>query len=76
MNENYFAVPPLDKFPWIEDNINPGHIIFGSQDCITLNSEREAVVLSVVNTGDRPIQVLVTNLSLLVLHFTFFLIIQ
>lgn len=68
-NKCYFAVPPSDKFPWIEDNINPGNIIFGSKDGIILNSERKAVELKVVNTGDRPIQVLVIYLSLLVLHF-------
>lgn len=68
-NKCCFAVPPPDKFPWIEDNINPGNIIFGSKDGIILNSERKAVKLKVVNTGDRPIQVLVIYLSLLVLHF-------
>lgn len=52
-----FAVPSLDKFPTIEDNRIPGEIIVGGGNLI-LNSGRKAVILRVVNIGDRSIQVL------------------
>lgn len=51
------AVPSLDRFLGIEDNGIPGSIIFGSLDKIVLNPGRKAVILKVVNTGDRPVQV-------------------
>lgn len=54
--ETMFAVPPLDKFPTIEDNRIPGEVIFGVEDVI-INRGRKAVILRVVNIGDRPIQV-------------------
>jgi len=57
MEGNYSAVPSLDKFPAIEDNEIPGAIIFGDGNVI-INSGRKAVTLKVINTGDRPIQVL------------------
>lgn len=46
----------MDKFPGIEDNNVPGRIIPGGGS-ITLNHGRKAVILKVVNTGDRPVQV-------------------
>jgi len=54
-----FAVPSLDKFPNIEDDENheiPGELRYGVGD-ISLNNGRRAVILKVVNTGDRPVQV-------------------
>lgn len=50
-------VPALDKFSALADNIVPGHIICGDGD-IVINRGRNAVILSVTNTGDRPVQVL------------------
>ncbi|KAH7515529.1 urease [Ziziphus jujuba] len=57
LHGSFLPVPPLEKFPWVVDNINPGDIIYGSSDPIAINSGRKAVILRVVNTGDRPIQV-------------------
>lgn len=57
MEGNYSAVPSLDKFPAIEDNEIPGAIIFGDGN-VTINLGRKAVTLKVINSGDRPIQVL------------------
>ncbi|KAG2706697.1 hypothetical protein I3760_05G115600 [Carya illinoinensis] len=45
-----------EKFPVVEDNKIPGEIIFGGGN-ITLNHGKKAVILRVVNTGDRPVQV-------------------
>lgn len=50
------SVPPLEKFPVIEDSKIPGQMCFGG-GLIVLNPQREAVILKVTNTGDRPIQV-------------------
>lgn len=50
------TVPSLDKFPGVEDNKIPGEVIFGNGN-ITLNHGRKTVILRVVNTGDRPVQV-------------------
>lgn len=48
----------MDTFPGIEDNNVPGRIIpGGGSGSITLNHGRKAVILKVVNTGDRPVQV-------------------
>lgn len=49
-------MPLLDKFPPIEDNEIPGGFVFGYGN-ITINPGRKAVMLKVVNYGDRPIQV-------------------
>lgn len=53
---SFLPVPSLDKFPDIEDKKFPGEIIYGDGN-ITLNHGRKAVILKVVNTGDRPVQV-------------------
>ena len=53
---NYFAVPSADKFTVLEYDIDPGEVIFGDGN-ISLNSRRKAVILKVINTGDRPVQV-------------------
>ena len=42
----------------IEDSKIPGQMCFGG-GLIVLNPQREAVILKVTNTGDRPSQVLV-----------------
>lgn len=60
--KNFCAVPSLDKFPDVEDKKFPGEIIYGDGN-ITLNRGRKAVILKVVNTGDRPVQVFLFNLS-------------
>lgn len=49
---SFIPVPSLDKFPAIEDSKIPGEIIFG-YGSISLNHGRKAVILKVVNTGDR-----------------------
>lgn len=56
MQKNCFAVPSLEKFPLMENNPVPGEIIC-PVDKIAINVGRKAVILSVVNKGDRPIQV-------------------
>ncbi|KAB1207797.1 Urease [Morella rubra] len=53
---SFLPVPSLDKFPGFEDNKIPGEISFEAGN-ITLNHGRKAVILKVVNTGDRPVQV-------------------
>ncbi|WCJ38712.1 urease [Euphorbia peplus] len=53
---SFLPVPSLDKFTRMEDNEFPGVIIFGNGDII-LNLGRKAVILKVINKGDRPIQV-------------------
>nr|XP_048318528.1 urease-like [Ziziphus jujuba var. spinosa] len=56
LHGSFLPVPPLDKFPWAEDNINTGDMIYGRKDSIAINSKRKAIILRVINTGDRPIQ--------------------
>ncbi|GAV89321.1 LOW QUALITY PROTEIN: Urease_alpha domain-containing protein/Urease_gamma domain-containing protein/Urease_beta domain-containing protein/Amidohydro_1 domain-containing protein, partial [Cephalotus follicularis] len=57
LHGSFLPVPSLDKFPATEeDSRSPGEVIFGGGS-ITLNPGRKAVILRVVNTGDRPIQV-------------------
>uniref|UniRef100_A0A2N9FRW1 Urease n=1 Tax=Fagus sylvatica TaxID=28930 RepID=A0A2N9FRW1_FAGSY len=56
LHGSFLPVPSLDKFPELEDKKIPGEIIFGDGN-ITLNHGRKAVILRVVNTGDRPVQV-------------------
>ncbi|KAK9276387.1 hypothetical protein L1049_005920 [Liquidambar formosana] len=53
---SFLPVPSLDKFPSMEDDKIPGEMSFGAGN-ITLNHGRKAVILSITNTGDRPIQV-------------------
>lgn len=65
MKQKFSAVPSLDKFPEMEDNKIPGEVIFGD-GAIVLNHGRKAIVLKVVNTGDRPVQVFIFNLSFLI----------
>ncbi|XP_010320991.2 urease isoform X1 [Solanum lycopersicum] len=56
LHGSFLPVPPLEKFPVIEDSKIPGQMCFGG-GLIVLNPQREAVILKVTNTGDRPIQV-------------------
>lgn len=56
LHGSFLPVPSLDKFPDVEDKKFPGEIIYGDGN-ITLNHGRKAVILKVVNTGDRPVQV-------------------
>nr|XP_009760956.1 PREDICTED: urease-like isoform X2 [Nicotiana sylvestris] len=56
LHGSFLPVPPLDKFPVIEDSKIPGQLCFGG-GLIVLNPHRKAVILKVTNTGDRPIQV-------------------
>ncbi|KAI5352042.1 PREDICTED: urease [Prunus dulcis] len=56
LKDSFLPVPSLDKFPEMEDNKIPGEVIFGG-GAIVLNHGRKAIVLKVVNTGDRPVQV-------------------
>jgi urease len=47
----------LDKFPEVHEGvIIPGDMKYGDGSII-INHGRKAVVLKVVNTGDRPVQV-------------------
>lgn len=61
-----FAVPSLDKFSDAEDDKVPGEILFATGD-IVLNAGRSAIILEVVNTADRPVQVRNLNISSLFL---------
>ncbi|KAJ4710889.1 urease [Melia azedarach] len=56
LHGSFLPVPPLDKFPGIQDNNVPGRIV-PRGGSITLNHGRKAIILKVVNTGDRPVQV-------------------
>ncbi|KAL2903604.1 Urease [Bienertia sinuspersici] len=56
LDGSFLPVPSLDKFPEIEDSIIPGEMRLGVGD-IPLNNGRRAVILKVVNNGDRPVQV-------------------
>ncbi|XP_065874257.1 urease [Euphorbia lathyris] len=56
LHGSFLPIPSLDKFSRIQDNEIPGVIIFGNGDII-LNRGRKAVILKVINKGDRPIQV-------------------
>lgn len=56
LHGSFLPVPSLDKFPLMEDDKIPGELSFGA-GMITLNNERKAVILKVINTGDRPVQV-------------------
>ncbi|CAK9325628.1 unnamed protein product [Citrullus colocynthis] len=53
---SFLPVPSLDKFPLMEDSKVPGEIICDDKK-IAINVGRKAVILSVKNMGDRPIQV-------------------
>lgn len=50
-------MPALDKFPELQDDTIPGRFIC-ADGRLTLNRGRDAVILKVANTGDRPVQVL------------------
>lgn len=52
----WFVVPSLDKFPEAHEDVIPGDMIYGDGSII-INHGRKALVLKVVNTGDRPVQV-------------------
>uniref|UniRef100_A0A803L145 Urease n=1 Tax=Chenopodium quinoa TaxID=63459 RepID=A0A803L145_CHEQI len=56
LDGSFLPVPSLDKFPELEDDIVPGELRPGVGD-ISLNNGRRAVILKVVNHGDRPVQV-------------------
>ncbi|KAJ4838729.1 hypothetical protein Tsubulata_043738 [Turnera subulata] len=56
LHGSFLPVPSLDKFPQIEDNEFPGDILV-KEGMITLNPGRKALILTVVNSGDRPVQV-------------------
>lgn len=56
LHGSFLPVPSLDKFPEIEDDEIPGELKFGVGN-ISLNNGRRAVILKVVNNGDRPVQV-------------------
>ncbi|TKY59873.1 Urease protein [Spatholobus suberectus] len=53
---SFLPVPSLDKFAESKEDNIPGEIICGD-GCLILNLGRKAVILKVVNNGDRPIQV-------------------
>ncbi|RDX94687.1 hypothetical protein CR513_22907, partial [Mucuna pruriens] len=54
---SFLPVPSLDKFTQNEeDHRIPGEIIFRSETLV-LNPGRNAIILRVVNNGDRPVQV-------------------
>ncbi|CAO2829435.1 unnamed protein product [Amaranthus hypochondriacus] len=56
LDGSFLPVPSLDKFPEIKDEIIPGELRPGVGD-IALNNGRRAVILKVINNGDRPVQV-------------------
>lgn len=69
------AVPSVDKFPEMVDGRIPGQMIFEGGN-IVINEGRKAIILKIVNTGDRPVQVLIFNFTcifylLVVLSFPF-----
>ncbi|XP_074295783.1 urease isoform X1 [Silene latifolia] len=53
---SFLPVPSVDRFPEIEDYNIPGEFRLGDSH-ISLNCGRRAVILDVVNNGDRPVQV-------------------
>ncbi|XP_009127562.1 urease [Brassica rapa] len=56
LHGSFLPVPSLDKFPEAQDEVIPGNITYGDGSII-INHGRKAIVLKVVNTGDRPVQV-------------------
>lgn len=56
LHGSFLPVPSLDKFPEARDEVIPGDIIYGDGSII-INHGRKAILLKVVNTGDRPVQV-------------------
>ena len=59
---SFFPIPPDDFFPPIDDALyarenTPGAIVAKKED-IVINKGRKRVKLRVINTGDRPIQVI------------------
>lgn len=55
LDGSFLPVPSLDKFPEMEDDIVPGELRCRVGD-ISLNNGRRAVILKVINNGDRPVQ--------------------
>jgi hypothetical protein len=53
-----FAVPDLDKFSNLPEENAPGRLIV-KQEEIILNQKKSAVILTVSNKADRPIQVFI-----------------
>ena len=69
-----FTVPSLDKFTENEeDHRIPGQIVFRGENLI-LNPGRRAIILRVINNGDRPIQVFAYVLHLAAPYHFFFLL--
>lgn len=56
LDGSFLPVPSLDKFPAVENDKIPGEVSVGAGN-ITLNAGRKSIILSVINTGDRPIQI-------------------
>ncbi|KAF8399910.1 hypothetical protein HHK36_015780 [Tetracentron sinense] len=56
LHGSFLPVPSLDKFLGPGDDEIPGELCFGVGN-ITLNTGRRAVILRVINTADRPIQI-------------------
>lgn len=56
LHGSFLPVPALSKFGTASDEPEPGRNILASED-VVINAGREAIELTVTNTGDRPIQV-------------------
>ncbi|KAK9934426.1 hypothetical protein M0R45_021571 [Rubus argutus] len=56
LKDSFLPVPSLDKFPEMADDKIPGEIIIKGGN-VVLNDGRKAIILRIVNTGDRPVQV-------------------
>ncbi|XP_061991902.1 urease [Rosa rugosa] len=56
LKNSFLPVPSIDKFPEMVDGGVPGEIIFKGGN-IVINEGRKGIILKVVNTGDRPVQV-------------------
>eukprot|EP00246_Nothoceros_aenigmaticus_P016376 TRINITY_DN7405_c0_g1_i2.p1 TRINITY_DN7405_c0_g1~~TRINITY_DN7405_c0_g1_i2.p1 ORF type:complete len:840 (-),score=127.81 TRINITY_DN7405_c0_g1_i2:466-2985(-) len=54
---SFLPVPPVDVFPATGDASEPGSVINCLGGDILINKGRECVILNVINTADRPIQV-------------------
>lgn len=65
------VVPSLGKFPEAHEQLIPGDIKYGDGSVI-INIGRKALVLKVVNTGDRPIQVCLLILLCFNLQYLYF----
>ncbi|KAG6429300.1 hypothetical protein SASPL_107348 [Salvia splendens] len=59
LHGSFLPAPSLDKFPPVESCNIPGELICGPQH-LAINLGRKGVVLKVTNTGDRPVQVIIS----------------